>query len=247
MMTKAKTRPLIVAGIVVLILAILGVLIWAIFPRQVSEPAAEPENLPLPTPEVVIREKEVEKIVEVEKTVTAAMLRDGLRDVGVLVTQEYCFTQVISHSTMLSLNLDFKFFRINEPLPVTESSFLASFDGVVTAGIDFGGIEVDKDDEARTVTVTLPEARILTVDIDPDSFQLYDERQGLGTRITVDDYNNAMLRLEETAADKAIARGVLERADENARIVVRNFILGFLEGEGYAVFFADTPETTGGN
>ena len=159
MQTRTKTRPVILAGIVVLILAILGVLIWAMLPKRAGEPTPAPETAPLPTPEIIIREKEVEKIVEVEKTVTAAMLQEGLRDVGLLVTQEYYFTEVISQSTMLSLNLDLKFFRINEPLPVTESSFLASYDGVITAGIDFTGIEVEKDDEARTVTVTLPAVR----------------------------------------------------------------------------------------
>ena len=238
MQTKEKIRPVLLAGIAALIVAILGVLIWAVASKSTPEPAYEP--MPAATPEVIIQEKEVERIVEVERTVTASMLREGLSDVGRLVTQEYFFTEIISHSTMLNLNLDLKFFRINEPLPMTESSFLASFDGVVTAGIDFTRIEVEKDEEERTVTVKLPPAEIFNVDIDPESFQLYDEKRGLGTQIGVEDYNNAFIQLENTAADKAKARGVLEKAEENARTVVRNFILSILGPEDYTVVFAGT-------
>ena len=240
METKERMRPVLWAGIGVLILAILGVVIWAIAGK--SAPAAEPAPTPppVPTPEIIIREKEVERIVEVERTVTASMLREGLSDVGKLVTQEYSFTEVISHSTMLNLNLDMKLFQINEPLPITESSFLASFDGVVTAGVDFTRVEVEKDEENRTVTVKLPPAEIFYVNIDPESFQLYDEKKGLGTHIGVEDYNNAFLQLENTAADKAEARGILEKAEENAQTVVRNFIRSVLGQEGYTVTFAGT-------
>ena len=240
METKEKMRPVLWIGIAVLSLAIIAVVIWAIAGKGTPEPAPATATMPIPTPEIIIREKEVERIGEVERTVTASMLREGLSDVGRLVTQEYYFTEVISHSTMLNLNLDLKLFRINEPLPITESSFLASFDGVVTAGVDFTRIEVEKDEERRTVTVKLPPAEIFYVDIDPESFQLYDEKKGLGTHIGVEDYNNAFLQLENTAADKAEARGILEKAEENARTVVRNFIRSVLGQEGYTVTFAGT-------
>ena len=238
MQNKEKIRPVLLTGIAVLALAILGVLIWAVAGRSTPEPAPEPT--PKPTPEVIIREKEVERIVEVERTVTVSMLREGLSDVGRLITQEYFFTEVISYSTMLNLDLDLKFFQINEPLPITESSFLASFDGVVTAGVDFTRIEVEKDEESRTVTVKLPQAEIFHVDIDPESFQLYDEKKGLGTQIGVEDYNNAFIQLENTAADKAKTRGILEKAEENARTVVDNFIHSILDQDDYTVVFAGT-------
>lgn len=239
MQTRERIRPVLLIGIAVLILAIIGVVIWGIAGLFTADTAPEPEPPPaVPTPEVIIREKEVERIVEVERTVTASMLRDGLNDVGRLITQEYFFTEVISHSTMLNLNIDLKILQINEPLPMSESSFLASFDGVVTAGVDFTRIEVEKDEESRTVTVKLPPAEIFNVDIDPESFQLYDEKKGLGTRIGVEDYNNAFIQLENTAADKAGARGILEKAEDNARTVVSNFIRSILGQEDYAVIFA---------
>ena len=237
MQTKEKMRPVLFLGIAVLILAILGVLLWAFVDWDKTTPEAEP--MPTPTPEIIIQEKEVERIVEVERTVTAAMLQEGLGDVGRLVTQEYYFTEVISYSTMLSLDLDLKFLQINEPLPMTESSFLASFDGVVTAGVDFTRIALEKDDKGRVVTVTLPPAEIFYVDIDPESFQLYDEKKGLGTRIGVEDYNNALAQLENTATDKAVARGILEKAEENAQLMVRNFIRSSLGEKGYAITFAE--------
>ena len=226
--TKKRTRVLCYILIGAALLATAGVVLWYVIHRPATpEPSPAP---PMPTPEVVIREREVEKIVEVEKTVSAEILRDGLRDMGVLETEEYYFTEVISGSNMLQLDLDLKLFRINEPIPLTESSFLASYDGVVTAGIDFEQIAVAKDDELRLIQITLPHSEILHVDIDPESFTLYDEKKGIGTRITMEDYNAALTELERTAAAKAEERGLLQKADRNAETLIRNFVESMTEG-----------------
>ena len=193
-----------------------------------------PQPLPTatsrPTPRVVVEEKVVETIVEVQHQVPAEELSAGLNDMGRLVTAEYYFTAVASASTQLAPILGIK-------LGFTESSFLASYDGVITAGIDFSLIRVEKDEERGRVTVTMPPAAILNVDIDPDSFQLYSETTSIFTDITAEDYNNALLELEATEREKALARGILDNADENARKLVRSFIGSLLDPAECAVEF----------
>ena len=193
-----------------------------------------PQPLPTatsrPTPRVVVEEKVVETIVEVQHQVTAEELSAGLNEMGQLITAEYYFTAVASASTQLAPILGIK-------LGFTESSFLASYDGVITAGIDFSLIRVEKDEERGRVTVTMPPAAILNVDIDPDSFQLYSETTSIFTDITAEDYNNALLELEATEREKALARGILDNADENARKLVRSFIGSLLDPAEYAVEF----------
>ena len=165
-----------------------------------------------------------------EHQVTAEELSAGLNDMGRLITAEYYFTAVASASTQLAPILGIK-------LGFTESSFLASYDGIITAGIDFSLIRVEKDEERGRVTVTMPPAAILNVDIDPDSFQLYSETTSIFTDITAEDYNNALLELEATEREKALARGILDNADENARKLVRSFIESLLDPAEYAVEF----------
>ena len=212
-----------------LVIAALTVTLVALHAKN-NPPQPLPTATPRPTPRVVVEEKVVETIVEVEHQVTAEELSAGLNDMGRLITAEYYFTAVASASTQLAPILGIK-------LGFTESSFLASYDGVITAGIDFSLIRVEKDEERGRVTVTMPPAAILNVDIDPDSFQLYSETTSIFTDITAEDYNNALLELEATEREKALARGILENADENARKLVRSFIESLLDPAEYAVEF----------
>ena len=216
---------LVLIGLVVLLTA--GLVLWH---HGYSGGSAKPMVSARPAEDVVVR-KEVEKIVKVEKEITADIIQDGLNDIGVLVTEEYYFTEVVSFSSIKKL-----FNKLE--LGITESSYLASYDGVVTAGIDFSKITVSKDDELHLVEVRLPKAEILNVDIDPESFELYSEKTGLGNTISVTDYNNSLVELESTASEKAVARGILTRADQNAKTVIVNFIAGLVDTAEYTVHIA---------
>jgi len=224
---KKKTRIYLILTVLV-IAAVAGLVIWHAARRP--EPAA-PQITPYPTPEVIVHETQVEKIVEVEKEVTAQIIEEGLRDMGTLVTQEYFFTDVISFSSVKTL------FRLE--VGFTESSYLASYDGVCTAGIDFGGVAVEKDEEAGRILIRLPAAEIFSVDIDPDSFELYSEKTGFANPLSVEDFNNSLAALEDSIREKAVAKGLLLRADENARAVVMNFVAGLADTSRYAVVFVD--------
>ena len=224
---KKKTRLyLVLIGLVITL--IIGSLIWYGIHSSEKEP---PAVTPRPTPEVIVQQTEVEKLVEVEKEITVDTIRDGLRDIGVLVTQEYYFTDVISFSSVKKL--------FNGEVGFTESSYLASYDGVVSAGIDFSRIEVTKDDEQGVVRVTLPAAEVLNVDVDPESFELYSEKTGFANPLPVEDFNNSVVTLENSVREKALAKGLLEKADENARSVVRNFIAGRVDTSRYTVVFVN--------
>ncbi len=220
---KKKTR-LWKAVILLLLAAILCVLIvW-----MVTKPKAElPAVTPRPTPEVIIREKET--VVETEKVITAEIVEDGLRDMGKLVTEEYYFTEVVSFSSIKNyLSIDWK---------ITESSFLASYDGVIHAGVDFTRIGVEKDEQGKTVTIRLPAAEILTIDIDPESLTVYSEKNGLGNRITLEDYSSALQELEANASEKALEKGMLERADQNAEKLIRSFVASLVDLTEYRLAF----------
>ena len=224
-MTEEKTKIRVYIALLCLV-AVLIVGLIVLRGGKRPEPQL-PAVTPRPTAEVVIREREVEKIVEVEKEISAEIIQDGLREMGTLVTEEYYFTEVVSFSSIKKL------FDIE--LGITESSYLASYEGVVTAGIDFAAITVVKDDDENTVTVTLPRAEILSVDIDPESFELYSEKNGLGNPLSAADFNASLVELEKNAAAKAVDRGLLQKADENARAVIRNFITGMLGPGEYAI------------
>lgn len=213
-------------------IAILCVVVFGL--RNTPAPkAAQTAIRPVTQVEIkeVERVVEVEKLVEVEKTITSGILQDGLNDMGVLITQEYYFTDVIGYSSVKKL------LKTDIQLPFTESSYLASYDGVVTAGIDFSKIKVDKDDDDLLITVSLPKATIQNVDIDPNSFQLHSEKNGLCNPISPADFNQSLVELENSAGQKALERGLLEQADINARAVVQNFVRSLVDTSRYNLLF----------
>ncbi len=162
----------------------------------------------------------VEEIV----TVDTEVISDGLREMGVLVTEEYFFTQVENRTSQKKWG----FFT-------SEASLAFSYDGTVSAGIDCNDIEIDKDDENKTITISIPKASILDVNIDHDSFKKLEESNGLWNKIDMDDYNDAIIDFKNAARKKATEKGVVEKADEGARRMIESFVNSLVKTDEYTI------------
>lgn len=160
-------------------------------------------------------------------TVSTETIRDGLANMGTLVTQEYYFTQVEKYTKEKTI-LQF----IN-----SSSEFIYSYDGTVTAGIDFEKIEIKKDDNEKKLTVVLPDSEIQTVTIDKDTFKIYSEKDSLWNPLKLEDYNISLSEFEAAAKQKAVDNGILERSDEQAQLLVSNFISNIPTASDYEIVF----------
>ena len=229
-MLKTKKEKIYLICIIVVVVAILCILIVGLAKR-----GGEKEELPIhtsaPIPTPVVVTKEVERMVEVEKSISSDILEDGLNDMGVLITEEYYFTEVVNFSSVKKL------LKTEIVLKFTETSFLVSYDGVITAGVDFNKIDVTKDDDRKVITVTLPESEIQSVSLDLDSFQVYSEKTGIGNPPTAADFNSSLVELENKAKDKALERGLLDCADANARSLILGFVSGLVDLTEYSLEF----------
>ena len=165
-------------------------------------------------------------VIEEMVTVNTEVIQDGLKEMGTLITQEYYFTQVEEYkSTERVWIFDSK------------ASFIFSYDGVVTAGIDCNNIEISKDDEAKLITVKIPEAEIIGVDIDHDSFKIYEEKEGLWNKLDMTKYNNSIIEFENAAKTKALNKGIISNADESAKNLIESFINSLIEDKEYSIEF----------
>ena len=153
----------------------------------------------------------------------------GLKDMGELVTQAGYFTNVQSSTSTRQL--------FGMDIPFTTSKYIYSYDGVVKAGLDFAGIEVQVDDANRIVTLLLPEIEILDVNIDNDSLKIYDESQSIFTPLHISDVNEAQIELKEQVRQTAIDNGILEEAEKNARTIIGGFLSGTMDLKNYTIQF----------
>ena len=157
-------------------------------------------------------------------TVNTEMIKDGLKEMGTLITQEYYFTQVEEYkSTERVWIFDSK------------ASFIFSYDGVVTAGIDCNNVDITKDDEAKLITVKIPKSDIIGVNIDHDSFKIYEEKEGLWNKLDMTKYNNSIIEFENAAKTKALNKDILNKADESAKSLIESFVNSLIEDNEYSV------------
>lgn len=173
--------------------------------------------------------KEKEKKDNVVISVSTDTIRDGLANMGFLVTQEYYFTQIEKYTKEKTI---LKFIT-------SSSEFMYSYDGAVMAGIDFEKIKIKTDEDRKTITVDMPDSEIQTVTIDKDTFKIYSEKESLWNPLKLEDYNISLVEFENAAKEKAIASGILERSDAQARSLVREFIISLPNTGEYTVSFTD--------
>lgn len=153
-----------------------------------------------------------------------------LRDIGELATQGGFFTvvNVIDDARML-----WKW-----TIPFTSSKYIFSYDGVIKAGIDFSEIQWEADELSKTVTVQLPQPKILDKLLKEDSLKIYDERQSIFTPLTLSDIQASrqemLAELEKTATEN----GLLDEAEENAKILVKGFLSAAYDTATYRYVFA---------
>ena len=93
--------------------------------------------------------------------IDTVVLQNQLSEIRELATVTYAYTNMAQFES----SNDFYGVKI----PFTTKSFILTYDGTVKAGVDLDGAEVSV--SGTTVTITLPEAEILSHEIDEDSME----------------------------------------------------------------------------
>ena len=137
----------------------------------------------------------------------------GFEDIGELATQSaYCTEVQVTEDSR-------KLFGMT--IPFTQSKYIYSYNIVIKAGLDFSAITWDVQDS--TIRVNLPEIKVLSNEIDMDSFKIYHEDESIFQQITLEENNRALMELKERAETDALANGLLEQARANAETILTAF------------------------
>lgn len=166
---------------------------------------------------------------KVSHTTESKTTKLGFEDIGEFATQSAYCTEVSATANARKL--------FGHNLPFTQSNIVFSYDVVIKAGYDFSAITWDVHD--TTITVKLPEVRVLSCEVKEDSFKKYVEDESIFTPFTLDDNNNAMKALKETAQTDAIANGLYENARSNAETMLTTFFSSAYDMDQYTIEFQD--------
>jgi hypothetical protein len=159
--------------------------------------------------------------------VTQALVVERMQSVAKLVTSETSVRDVVTYT--------------NTWYGSTKRS-LVVVSGKINAGVNLDrGTNVVVDDEAKTITLTLPKPEILGVEI--DDMRTYDERGGLWNPFTPQD-RDAIIRLARVQLGKsAYEMKILEHAESSAKTLLESMFS--TDGFTARVEFVPRLESTG--
>lgn len=172
--------------------------------------------------------------VVTEGTFSGKTLKYSLNNMGFLVTAEYQYTCAEKYDTG---NRTF----IKIEIPDTNSKFIYTCDGSISAGIDFSKIDLKVKEETKDIIVYLPMVENKFSAIDHNSFKLYDEKKSVFNPISVEEVNNSFAYIEKREEENAIKKGLHKRAEENAKILIESFLKNSC-GEDYDITFLELQE-----
>ena len=116
-----------------------------------------------------------------------------------------------------------KFSEGSVPL-ITKNSFSMKYEAEIDAGFRLEEVTIDVTDNA--VTVTVPPAEILSINIDPDSLEFYDNKTSLFKTDRKEATKQALQIAQQDAEQNATKKGLLEVADKRAEVIFKGILDG---------------------
>lgn len=149
-----------------------------------------------------------------EPKITSTGLTQQLQDIEELATLSYNYTKVGEFSNSLQFN--------GWDIPLTQKSFLITYDGSLKAGIKMDKIQVNISD--NIITVSIPEIEILSNEIDESSIEVYDETRNIFNPISVNDYATFATSQKEAVEAEAIENGLLSEAATRTQDTIKKYL-----------------------
>ena len=164
------------------------------------------------------------------KEVSIDLIKSEIPDIGELASIEYFYTNA---GKFEDLN---KLFGVN--VPFTTKSFIAKWDGEIKAGIKLDKIIVEVKDANKEIIIHMPKSEIISHEIDNESIETLDEKDGLFNPVKVDDVRNFDKISKEEMEARAIENGLLIKASKNATEIIEKLINNdVVQEQGYVINF----------
>ena len=147
-----------------------------------------------------------------------------------MATVEYLFTDAGEFSDSKQIK--------NWNIPLTEKSFLLKWSGVIKAGVDLKRLNVDVNDSANKIILTIPTAKILSYETDNDSVEVIYEKDNIFNSISINDKVKFDTATKDAMKTRAIETGLLDKAQQNAEDILSRMVKSIAAvGDNYTIEF----------
>lgn len=162
--------------------------------------------------------------------ITIDLIQSEIKDIGELATIEYLYTDAGKFEDPK------KVFGVN--IPFTTKSFIAKWDGIIKAGVKIDEIIIEINDVNKEIVIHMPKAEILSHEIDSNSIETLDEKDGLFNAVKVEDVRQFDAVSKDAMEERAIENGILDKAYENAKDIIEKLVNNdIVQEQGYTIKF----------
>ena len=234
--TNKKSKSKIIITLLVVILLLIGVGFAFLYgkttteKRYTAELAESREQMGLKDQQYEEEIAALKKEIETMADINLDLIQKKVKDIGELSTVEYLYTDAGKFEDANKL--------FGVKVGITTKSFIAKWDGIIKAGIDIEKVSVDLDEENKKIVIHMPEAEILSHEIDEDSVETLDEKDGLFNPVRVQDVRNFDAFSKKAMEERAKENGILDKAWDNAKEIIEKAIsTEELKKAGYSIEF----------
>ena len=219
---QKKWFPWALAGVLLLVVGLAG---WSSLSARTRQKELEAElQLQRETIEALRaqagQEEDEGLIHEALPVITDSLISEQLNALRELVTTEYLYTNSGKYENQNQITIIGKDINI----PFTGKRFIVAYDGRIQAGVDIGQTQIDIDEDARAITITLPKSEIISHETFEDTLVVLDETNNVFNPISIENYNEFVSEQKDGMEKKAIERGLLTNADAEAKLMVQSFL-----------------------
>lgn len=205
--------------VVLIVIAAVVVIVLGIFYKGYSSAKEKYEATIKQLEEEVDRLSEpVAVYEEAAQEIDIAVINAEIRDIGELATIEYLYTDAGKFEDPAEL------FGKEIPFSFTTKSFIAKWDGSIKAGVDISKVTAEVNETKKEIVVHIPKAEILSHEVDDESIETLDEKDGLFNKLKIDDIRAFDANSKDAMEKRAIENGLLDKALENAKAIIRKLI-----------------------
>ena len=166
---------------------------------------------------------------EASREIDINVVNVEIQEIGELATLEYLYTDAGKFEDPKQL--------FGKDVPFTTKSFIAKWDGIIKAGVDISQVTAEVDSNSKEVVVHIPKAEILSHEIDSESVETLDQKNGLFNPVSVEDVREFDEKSKEKMEERAIENGILDKAFENAESIIEKLIDPMIQEFEYTVRF----------
>ena len=158
--------------------------------------------------------------------VTSEFIGHRIQEISELGTLHHQYRKMASYQDVAKLVESLPDWRINRSI----KEFVLIYKGDVKLGYDMKDIQIYVDKIAKTITITLPEPKILSHSIDFESIDVVMEKAGWFNGIKFEDFKKFFVQ-EQKKYEKENFEELKERAREQAQRIIYLYLSAILEIE----------------